>query len=492
MGKISKTEFLREYTEALELGDAAAFVGAGFSVGAGFFDWKELLREVAKDLGLDIDEEHDLLAVAQYEVNRKKSRSSLDTKIVRAFGEKAHLTENHAILARLPIDTLWTTNYDTLVEQAFKSANKSLAVRHDVADLRARPLYSDATLFKMHGDVGTPSRAVLTKDDYEKFEVERAAFTTQLKADLLSKRFVFLGFSFTDPNILYTFNRLRRILDPTSTSLPDHYCILRQPQRPDSCNQDGQEGEFARARFGRQTQRFEYQVDDLGRFGVQVLVIDSYEEITDLLKVLERRVSGRSILISGAAHDFDPWGRTQVETFCKDLGKRLIEEGYNIVSGFGLGISGAVILGAHEAVMRQDRGRLPKRLRLFPFPFDQPPGVKRDEFYRTNRRSMIQESGVAIFICGNKLDGKKLVSSGGMREEYQMAREAGHICLPVGRSGHVAREIWQELEKDQTSAFPGIDVGSELSLLGSDDATVEQLLDAIFSILEKVRSSSST
>ena len=490
MGTVSKREFLREYTDALELGNAAAFVGAGFSVGAGFFDWKELLRDVATDLGLDIDEEQDLLAVAQYEVNRKNSRSSLDEKIIKAFGEKAHLTENHSVLARLPIDTLWTTNYDRLLEQAYEAANKSVAVRHDVAGLRARPLYSDATLFKMHGDVEAPERAVLTKDDYEKFEIDRAAFTTQLKADLLSKRFVFLGFSFTDPNIVYTFNRLRRILDPTGTPLPVHYCILRKPQRPPACDDDGEAGETARGRFSRQQKRFDHQVHDLGRFGVQVLVIDSYDEITELLKLLEKRVSTRSVLISGAAHDFTPWGREKVERFCRELGKRLIREGYNIASGFGLGISGAVILGAHEAVMRKDRGRLPKRLRLFPFPFDQPPGKEREEFYQANRRSMIQESGAAVFLCGNKLKGKKTVPSDGMREEYNMARAAGHTCLPIARSGHVADEIWQELKKEGASVYPGVDVEKEFEVLGQHDASIEQLLDAVFSVLRKVRSSS--
>ena len=64
MGIVSKDEFLREYSRALTEDRASAFVGAGFSVGAGFVDWRALLREIAADLGLSVDEEHDLIAVA--------------------------------------------------------------------------------------------------------------------------------------------------------------------------------------------------------------------------------------------------------------------------------------------------------------------------------------------------------------------------------------------------------------------------------------------
>ena len=42
------------------------FIGAGFSKSVGYVDWKNLLKDVADDLGLDIDKEYDLVSLAQY------------------------------------------------------------------------------------------------------------------------------------------------------------------------------------------------------------------------------------------------------------------------------------------------------------------------------------------------------------------------------------------------------------------------------------------
>jgi len=67
---ISEEQFLREFTKELHNRNAAAFVGAGFSISSGYVDWGNLLENVFKDLGLDPKKEHDLVSVAQYSVNK--------------------------------------------------------------------------------------------------------------------------------------------------------------------------------------------------------------------------------------------------------------------------------------------------------------------------------------------------------------------------------------------------------------------------------------
>lgn len=68
-------QFLREYVKAIRDGNAAVFAGAGLSRPSGFVDWKELLRPLADDIDLNIDEEHDLAAVAQYVRNKAGNRA---------------------------------------------------------------------------------------------------------------------------------------------------------------------------------------------------------------------------------------------------------------------------------------------------------------------------------------------------------------------------------------------------------------------------------
>src|SRR3954447_21619297 len=123
-------EFLRQYEAAMGRGEAAVFVGAGLSRGAGFVDWKGLLADFADELGLDLDIESDLAAVAQYHLNaQSQARDRLNQKLVDEFSREAELTDAHRALARLPNRTIWTSNYDSLIETAIKEAGKKSVVR---------------------------------------------------------------------------------------------------------------------------------------------------------------------------------------------------------------------------------------------------------------------------------------------------------------------------------------------------------------------------
>ena len=63
--------FLNTYSEEMESDNAAIFAGAGLSRPAGFVDWKMLLKSVAVSLGLDVEKESNLVAIAQYYCNAR-------------------------------------------------------------------------------------------------------------------------------------------------------------------------------------------------------------------------------------------------------------------------------------------------------------------------------------------------------------------------------------------------------------------------------------
>jgi hypothetical protein len=60
---ISETTFLREHTRELHNKNAAVFAGACLSMASGYVDWKGLLKEIVQHLGLNPDEEHDLVTL---------------------------------------------------------------------------------------------------------------------------------------------------------------------------------------------------------------------------------------------------------------------------------------------------------------------------------------------------------------------------------------------------------------------------------------------
>lgn len=103
----------------------AIFAGAGLSAPAGFVSWTELLRPIAEDLELEIEKETDLVALAQYHCNSNlANRGKLNQLLINKLSDDVEITENHKILARLPISTYWTTNYDKLIEKSLTEAGK--------------------------------------------------------------------------------------------------------------------------------------------------------------------------------------------------------------------------------------------------------------------------------------------------------------------------------------------------------------------------------
>ena len=200
--------FVKDFVEHLFAGDAGIFAGAGLSAGAGFVNWAGLLADVAEDFELQIDRETDLISLAQFHINAK-GRNKINQKILEEFTVEVEETENHRILARLPIGTIWTTNYDTLIEDSIKKAGKLADVKHTVPQLANSKPKKDVTVYKMHGDVNHPNDAIITKDDYETYHVKYQPYVTALSSDLITKTFLFLGFSFTDPNLDYILSRVR-------------------------------------------------------------------------------------------------------------------------------------------------------------------------------------------------------------------------------------------------------------------------------------------
>lgn len=483
MAEISKGQFLKEYSKALADGNAAMFLGAGMSVGSGMVDWRGLLRGIAEDLGLDVDEETDLIAVAQYEHNSSGTRHRLNSAILDEFMKRAVPSENHKLMAQLPVETVWTTNYDPLIESAFASFDKRVDVKHSPNQLALRMRDANVTVYKMHGDVSDPDRAVLTRDDYEDYEVKREAFTELLRTDLTRNCFLFLGFSFTDPNIDYILSRLRRMLKGATRN---HYCIMRRPQRPVGAKAADPD---ELKRHDRELARFRHRVSDLKRFGIQTVAIDDFDEIRALMQTLVRQSAARNVFVSGSAHECDPLGRVKLESLARRIGQELVKRGYNLVSGYGLGVGGACILGAHEAAYRDKSAVAGQRMIMRVFPQDIPKGPERDELYKRIRKEMAEQSGATIFLAGNKLDSVTgtVVLADGMEREFEQAKERDHVLIPVPCAGHMAAKIWDEMKSDLPKFFGAVDVTSEFAVLEDGSKSEDEWIEAIFSILGKMR-----
>ncbi|CAJ0856302.1 hypothetical protein R20233_00394 [Ralstonia sp. LMG 32965] len=466
--------FIETYDEALRNGTAAVFAGAGLSASSGYVNWKELLRGIAADLGLDVDRETNLVAIAQYHYNERSSRSHINQTLVNEFSKDHEVNENHEILAGLPIRTYWTTNYDHMIENALRDAGKNVERKHSVASLRTTTPNSDAVVYKMHGDVDDPDNAVLTKDDYEGYFRDRELFVTKLTADLVSKTMLFVGFSFSDPNIDYVLSRIRVVLNKKPKQ---HYCILRRLERLPR--------EKLRNYEYRKRQQ-DYFVKDLSRLGIRVLVVDEYKDVTRILRAIEEKYRTRTVFISGSASDFHPWSADDAANFIESMAAGLIKNKFNIVSGFGLGVGPSVISGALQTIQSSPRRFSRDQLHTFPFPISNNLGNRRASVYRRHREEIIKKAGIAIFLFGNKRkENGDIVRSEGVFEEYEIARQMGLHTIAVGATGWVAQEIANITGNGvdgRSKAF-----GKAHLILSDFNSSVEDMVKSVLLMVNEIR-----
>lgn len=466
----SVKEFIREYVRAVSQGYAAVFAGAGLSRGSGYTNWKELVRPLAEEIGLDVEKEYDLVAIAQYYRNERGTRSSINQKILNEFTKDTVRNENIEILTRLPVNTYWTTNYDELLENTLKENNRKADVKTTQESLADNIYDRDAVVYKMHGDVRCPAKAVLTKDDYEIYATERPLFRTALQGDLISKTFLFIGFSFEDPNLDYILSQIRVLL---GESARDHYCFFERVKQMDGENEQD---------FLYNTAKQDLRIKDLRRYGIQAILLDSYSEITDILKTVERGYLLKNVFISGSlAKCQEPWNDSRVDIFTHNLSKELVKCDYRIISGFGIGIGSTIINGALEEIMQSKYKHVDEHLCLRPFPQIITGEVTRDELWKRYREDMLAQAGIAVFIFGNKKVDKDIVIADGMLKEFEIAKRLGKIIIPVGSTDGAAAEICREIEMTIVDYPYLADYIDKLST----EVNVDQLVKLICEIIRK-------
>ena len=439
--------FIHNFTKAIRQQSAAVFCGAGLSRPSGFVDWKLLLKPLAEEIGLDVDKENDLVSVAQFYRNESVTRAEINQSIIDAFNKKVAINENIKILTRLPISTYWTTNYDKLLEQGFEEANRKADIKISSDQLAFTIPDRDVVLYKMHGDVEHPSQAVLTKDDYELYDNKHPLFRIALKGDLVSKTFLFIGFSFEDPNLEHILSQIHSLLNE---NVRTHYCFFRRVQEKDY--NDSRD-------YGYDKAKQDLREKDLKRYGIRTIFVDDYSEITEILHRIETHIRTNNIFISGSAEVFrGSWSKNSAENFVFKLASTLVRNNFKITSGFGLGIGSSVVNGALYDIYNSKHKHINEYLCLKPFPQNISNSEELKKLYSKYRRDMISENGVAIFVFGNKKvadsnGDEDIINADGCREEFEIAMEQKCLLIPVGSTGFMAEELLYEM-KSNIAMYP--------------------------------------
>ena len=191
--------------QELTNGNVVAFIGAGLSIGAGLPTWNELIQYICESAGIQ-HYEKDPLKAAQY-LEIKYGRNYIIQQlreIIKSVNIKP--TENHFMLAKLPISCFITTNYDNLLERTFDTIGKPyhrIIYDNGIAYWDEK---KEIQLLKMHGSIDDEERIILSENDYLQYFENHKAITLKIKDLLMYRTFMFLGYSLSDPdfNLIYS------------------------------------------------------------------------------------------------------------------------------------------------------------------------------------------------------------------------------------------------------------------------------------------------
>lgn len=133
------------------------------------------------------------------------------------------VTPSHDALVALRLGLIFTTNYDDLIERAYRHHMQDLLTSSTADEFIAhRQQRPEHHLVKVHGSIDVPRTVVLTREDYALARRARRRIYEHLRVDLQETTYVFVGFSLSDPNVNMLLDDARL---ETGGDLPPAYTV---------------------------------------------------------------------------------------------------------------------------------------------------------------------------------------------------------------------------------------------------------------------------
>ncbi|WP_168914786.1 SIR2 family NAD-dependent protein deacylase [Microcella flavibacter] len=215
----------RDLADKARAGRLVPFIGAGVSVSAGAPTWGQLLEQLCDRLDLPphlraavLDGGLSPLDQASY-LRSAFEQEGLDFRTtVAEIVERQRYGLAPALLAAAAGEQAITLNYDTLFERASTNAGRPRRVISGTDALSERTpedsgvatADSDRWLLKLHGTASDPGSIVLTREDYLGFAAERSALSAIVKATLITRHLLFVGFGLADDHFHEIMHDVRR------------------------------------------------------------------------------------------------------------------------------------------------------------------------------------------------------------------------------------------------------------------------------------------
>lgn len=441
--------FFEDFAEKIINDEVSLFLGAGISSSAGYPGWGTLLEPCAKKLGISITEDTDLYLVAQYYANAfgYNDLKKIINDSINQIGHKSTLLDE---LLAINFRTIWTTNYDTIIESNLSERKIKTNKIFDDKDLANISKLNRVNIYKLNGDINNLDKIIITQRDIENYEKEHRLLMTFFKKELVSNTFLFLGYSFKDTLVLSCLSDISACLGESSNY---HYTILEDKKTP----------------------MFHRFIEDLEkRYHIRTLLVESNKDIPDVLKKLNHKLKQKKVFISGSFDVLPTDEDIFADQLCAELSRQLLENNYRICSGMGYKLGDYFSGHALKYLLQKNITDTEKLISLKPMPFFIPANEK-----KSFRQSLIADCNFVIFLFG-KSDGQD--KSEGVLEEFEIAQSLKKYIIPIGITGYSSSQIAKKVMKN-FKKYPYLK--SYISIFNSE-RDVSNLIGHILSLLNEL------
>lgn len=210
------------------------FFGSGSSIPSGLFSGLELRDKICKKFG--ISDDYDLTEASQL-AEDKTSRTDL-IGFLRSCILPAKPTGGLLNLPLYDWHSIYTTNYDNLIEMSYDKAKVPFRKISSDFDYNSGRDDGSTRIYKLHGTIehdhcdGHQSRIILTESDYDLTDSYRKMLWNRLKVDIAENNCVIIGYSLSDAHVKSLIQEVSKIKADAMHSTKVYALIFnRDPER---------------------------------------------------------------------------------------------------------------------------------------------------------------------------------------------------------------------------------------------------------------------
>ncbi|MDX8403568.1 MAG: SIR2 family protein [Mariprofundaceae bacterium] len=228
-----------QLVDLMAKGEVVPFIGAGVSASGGFPSWKDHLREQGRTANIDSSHIEALLESGAYEqvleeIEGVRGRDVFIQEIRDVFSRTGTITEAVWRISEVFTDTLITTNYDRLIEQAFDTGEEDTVQIINGMNALETPDPNKTTIIKLHGNILKPERCILSKNQYDDAYGNGTLDMHKALPKLLSYHYknsslLFLGCSLMNDRTVQVFSKVKEGMGEEEETR-QHFSIEQAPE----------------------------------------------------------------------------------------------------------------------------------------------------------------------------------------------------------------------------------------------------------------------